>query len=85
MDMLQHLVLMGAVTLLSAILMLLVALLSGFGDSILGVLAGSRSWLGRLRHFGTPFLTNEQHEGGQRWRQCSCKWLESTGGMYLTS
>lgn len=55
MDLLQHLVLMDAVTLLSAILMLLVAILSGFGDSILGVLVGSRSWCGRLRHFGSSF------------------------------
>lgn len=55
MDLLQHLVLMDAVTLLSAILVLLVALLSGFGDNILGFLVGSKSWLGRLRNFGSIF------------------------------
>lgn len=32
-----------------------------------------------------PFLIDKQREGGQRWRQCSCKWLEFTGGMYLSS
>jgi len=55
MDLLQHLVLMEVVTLLSAILILLVALLSGFGGSMLGVLAGSGSWVDRLRHFGSTF------------------------------
>ena len=73
MDLLQHLVLMDAVTLLSAILMLLVALLSGFGDSILGVLVGAGAGLVGSGILATPLSPISNMKVGKGGGSGSCK------------